>query len=78
MQSGAGIVADSKPENEYQVLYSLRSIDNISYENDNIVKEEVIDNLTLDTWEQVKLSRNGKKLFLIEDFDINSMFFVYI
>ena len=33
-----------KPENEDQVLSSLRSIDNISYENDNIVKEEVIDN----------------------------------
>ena len=41
-------------------------------------EEEVINSLTQDTWEQVKISRNGKKLFLIEDFDIKSMFFVYI
>ena len=41
-------------------------------------EEEVINSLTQDTWEQVKLSRNGKKLFLIEDFDLKSMFFVYI
>ena len=41
-------------------------------------EEEVINSLTQDTWEQVKLSRNEKKLFLIEDFDIKSMFFVYI
>lgn len=41
-------------------------------------EEEVINSLTLDTWEQVKISRNGKNLFLIEDFDMKSMFFVYI
>ena len=41
-------------------------------------EEEVINSLSHDTWEQIKISRNDKKLFLIEDFDISSMFFVYI
>lgn len=41
-------------------------------------EEEVINSLTKDNWEQIKMARGEKKLFLIEDFDISSMFFVYI
>ena len=37
-----------------------------------------IEPLPKETWENLKISRNGKKIFLIEDFDINSMFIVYI
>ena len=41
-------------------------------------EEQILANFPKETWENIKMSRNGKKLFLIEDFDINSMFFVYI
>ena len=41
-------------------------------------EEQILANFPKETWENLKMSRNGKKLFLIEDFDINSMFFVYI
>ena len=41
-------------------------------------EEDIIYNLSRDNWEQIKFNRGEKKLFLIEDYDINSMFFVYI
>tara|TARA_B100000035_G_C20997612_1_gene553266 strand:- start:1021 stop:1317 length:297 start_codon:yes stop_codon:yes gene_type:complete len=41
-------------------------------------EEEIIHSLSRDNWEQIKFNRGEKKLFLIEDYDINSMFFVYI
>lgn len=39
---------------------------------------EIINSLSQENWEQIKVQRGEKKLFLIEDFDINSMFIVYI
>lgn len=41
-------------------------------------EEEIVHSLTKDNWEQIKVARGEKKLFLIEDFDISSMFLVYI
>ena len=41
-------------------------------------EEEIVNSLSKDNWEQIKVQRGEKKLFLIEDYDINSMFFVYI
>ena len=41
-------------------------------------EEQILANFPKETWENLKISRNGKKIFLIEDFDINSMFIVYI
>ena len=41
-------------------------------------EEQILANLPVETWENLKTSRNNKKIFLIEDFDINSMFIVYI
>ena len=39
---------------------------------------EIINSLSQENWEQIKVQRGEKKLFLIEDYDINSMFMVYI
>jgi hypothetical protein len=39
---------------------------------------EIINSLSQENWEQIKVQRGEKKIFLIEDFDINSMFIVYI
>ena len=41
-------------------------------------EEQILANFPKETWENLKNSRNDKKIFLIEDFDINSMFIVYI
>jgi hypothetical protein len=41
-------------------------------------EEEIIYSLTKENWEQIKIQRGEKKLFLIEDYDMKSMFFVYI
>ena len=41
-------------------------------------EEQILANFPKETWENLKRSRNNKKIFLIEDFDINSMFIVYI
>jgi hypothetical protein len=41
-------------------------------------EEQILANFPKDTWENLKASRGEKKIFLIEDFDINSMFIVYI
>ena len=41
-------------------------------------EEEIVHSLTKENWEKIKLARGEKKLFLIEDFDISSMFLVYI
>ena len=40
--------------------------------------EEIVHSLTRENWEQVKIARGEKKLFLVEDLDMSSMFFVYI
>ena len=41
-------------------------------------EEEIVHSLTKENWEQVKIARGEKKLFLVEDLDMSSMFFVYI
>jgi hypothetical protein len=41
-------------------------------------EEQIISNFPEETWENLKRSRNNKKIFMIEDIDINSMFIVYI
>ena len=35
-------------------------------------------NFPKETWENLKRTRGEKKIFMIEDYDINSMFIVYI
>ena len=53
-----------KSENKMDVLF--------------LTEEQILANFPKETWENLKNSRNDKKIFLIEDFDINSMFIVYI
>ena len=43
-----------------------------------LCEEEIIHSFTKDNWEQIKVARGEKKLFLIEDYDMNSLFIVYI
>jgi len=41
-------------------------------------EEQILANFPKDTWENLKTTRGHKKIFMIEDLDINSMFIVYI
>jgi len=38
----------------------------------------IVNMLQKDSWEQLKNNLNGKKLFMINDLDLNSIFLVYI
>ena len=38
----------------------------------------IVKMLQKDSWEQLKNNLNGKKLFMINDLDLNSIFLVYI
>ena len=38
----------------------------------------VLLNITKDSWEGLKISMDSKKLFMVEDLDINSIFLIYI
>tara|TARA_B110000495_G_C22781962_1_gene457357 strand:- start:59 stop:355 length:297 start_codon:yes stop_codon:yes gene_type:complete len=41
-------------------------------------EETVLLNITKDSWEGLKISMDSKKLFMVEDLDINSIFLIYI
>ena len=41
-------------------------------------EEMMLKQLQKESWEQLKQSINGKRLFLVNDLDINSIFLVYI
>jgi len=41
-------------------------------------EEQILANFPKETWENLKRTRGHKKIFMIEDLDINSMFIVYI
>ena len=41
-------------------------------------EEQILANFPKETWENLKTTRGHKKIFMVEDLDINSMFIVYI
>ena len=41
-------------------------------------EEQILANFPKETWDNLKNTRGEKKIFMIEDLDINSIFIVYI
>ena len=41
-------------------------------------EESILMNISKESWEQLQKSMNDKKLFFIQDLDIQSIFLVYI
>lgn len=54
----------SENENKMDVFYMNETV--------------ILKNLQNESWQQLKNSKEGKRLFLINDLDINSIFLIYI